>query len=228
MKKNEIWSFKNLDEYFDPKFGLVYKDFGNNAFEIILCSTDYHHLSIEDIVIATNHSDLQYSLVVHSDMIFPMFKSDNKFNKQIGSVSNNALSQINTLRGDAVEDSKTKIIFNIGGPIFYKSDKRYMMKLNNLKFVDYYSKNSFEKLIFNIPDNVVPFISFKSDKSMFDEISVQKGREKADLISRQLLALHDRKLSLDNYLHKSFDDELSFLSLDIDSIEKDIVSLAVA
>ena len=36
MKKNEIWSFKNLDEYFDPKFGLVYKDFGNNAFEIIL------------------------------------------------------------------------------------------------------------------------------------------------------------------------------------------------
>ena len=42
-EKNEIWSFKNLDEYFDPKFGLVYKDFGNNAFEIILCSTDYDH-----------------------------------------------------------------------------------------------------------------------------------------------------------------------------------------
>ena len=70
MKKNEIWSFKNLDEYFDPKFGLVYKDFGNNAFEIILCSTDYDHLSMEDIIIPTEHSDLQYSLVVHSDMIF--------------------------------------------------------------------------------------------------------------------------------------------------------------
>ena len=28
-------SFKNLDTYFDPKMGLVYKDFGNNAFEII-------------------------------------------------------------------------------------------------------------------------------------------------------------------------------------------------
>ena len=26
MKKNEIWSLKNLDEYFDPKFGLVYKN----------------------------------------------------------------------------------------------------------------------------------------------------------------------------------------------------------
>ena len=35
MKKNDIWSFKNIDEYFDPRFGLVYRDFGNNAFEII-------------------------------------------------------------------------------------------------------------------------------------------------------------------------------------------------
>ena len=109
MKKNEIWSFKNLDEYFDPKFGLVYKDFGNNAFEIILCSTDYDHLSMEDIVIPTQHSDLQYSLVVHSDMIFPMLKSDNKFNKQIGTVSNDSLDQISILRGDDVKNSKTNL-----------------------------------------------------------------------------------------------------------------------
>ena len=61
-EKNEIWSFKNLDEYFDPKFGLVYKDFGNNAFEIILCSTDYDHLSMEDIIIPTEH--LIYSILL--------------------------------------------------------------------------------------------------------------------------------------------------------------------
>ena len=79
MKKNDIWSFKNLDTYFDPKIGLVYKDFGNNAFEIILCSTDYDHLSEEDIVIPTDESDMLYSVVAHSDMLFPMYKNDNKY-----------------------------------------------------------------------------------------------------------------------------------------------------
>ncbi len=225
MKKNEIWSFKNLDEYFDPKFGLVYKDFGNNAFEIILCSTDYDHLSMEDIVIPTEHTDLQYSLVVHSDMIFPMYKSDNKFNKQIGNISNDALRQISTLRGDTVKSSKTKITFNIGGPIFYKSDKRYLLKLNNLQFVDYYSESSFQKLLLNIPDNVVPFLVYKSESNIFDEIRREKGRQASDLISRQFLALSDRKINIHEYFHQSQENELTTLSIDFSKMENDLMEL---
>lgn len=223
MKKNEIWSLKNLDEYFDPKFGLVYKDFGNNAFEIILCSTDYDHLTMEDIVIPTEHSDLQYSLVVHSDMIFPMYKSDNKFNKKIGKVSIDAHNQISALRGDDSKNSKTKISFNIGGPIFYKSDKRYLLKLDNLQFVDHYSENSFQKLLLNIPDNVVPFLVYKSESNIFDEIRREKGRQASDLISRQFLALSDRKINIQEYFHQSQEDELTTLSIDFSKMENDLL-----
>ena len=91
MKKNDIWSFKNIDEYFDPRFGLVYKDFGNNAFEIVLCSTDYDHLSEEDIIIPAEETNLEYSIIAHSDMIFPIYKSDKKLNKKIGTLSDTAL-----------------------------------------------------------------------------------------------------------------------------------------
>ena len=174
--------------------GLVYKDFGNNAFEIILCSTDYDQLSEEDIVIPTEESDMEYSIVAHSDMIFPMYKSDNKLNKKIGKVSDNTLKQIGLLRNDITLE-KAEIKFKIGSPIFYRSDKRYYLKLTNLEFVNYYSENSFQKLLLDIPDNVIPFITFETGKNMFDEMQNIKGREKADLFARQSLALLDMNIS---------------------------------
>ena len=180
---------------------------------------------MEDIIIPTEHSDLQYSLVVHSDMIFPMYESDNKFNKQIGKLSDEALRQVNALRGDADENAKTKITFNIGGPIFYKSDKRYLIKLNNLQFVDYYSENSFQKLLLDIPDNVVPFLVYKSESNIFDEIRREKGRQASDLISRQFLALSDRKINIQEYFHQSQEDELTTLSIDFSKMENDLMEL---
>ena len=223
MKKNDIWSFKNIDTYFDPKIGLVYKDFGNNAFEIILCSTDYDHLSEEDIVIPTDESDMLYSVVAHSDMLFPMYKNDSKLNKKIGKVSDKAIEQIGILRND-IKLEKTEIKFKIGSPIFYKSDKRYYLKLTNLEFVNYYSEKSFQKLLLDIPDNVVPFITFKSENNLFDEMQATKGREKADLFARQSLALLDMNIKFDDYIHQVRDGEYTTLSFDFKSLEKELVA----
>ena len=228
MKKNDIWSFKNIDEYFDPRFGLVYKDFGNNAFEIVLCSTDYDHLSEEDIVIPAEETSLEYSIIAHSDMIFPIYKSDKKLNKKIGTLSDNALQQIGLIRKDIKETEKSEIRFRVGGPIFYRSDKRYFMKLTNLEFVNHYSENSFQKLLLDIPDNVVPFITYKSENNMFDEMLNIKGREQADLISRQFLALQDRKFKYQDYIHQVTDDEDITVSINFESMERDIRKVLVA
>tara|TARA_Y100000389_G_C17361320_1_gene463915 strand:+ start:428 stop:1114 length:687 start_codon:yes stop_codon:yes gene_type:complete len=228
MKKNDIWSFKNIDEYFDPRFGLVYKDFGNNAFEIVLCSTDYDHLSEEDIVIPAEETNLEYSIIAHSDMIFPIYKSDKKLNKKIGTLSDNALQQIGLIRKDIKETEKSEIRFRVGGPIFYRSDKRYFMKLTNLEFVNHYSENSFQKLLLDIPDNVVPFITYKSENNMFDEMLNIKGREQADLISRQFLALQDRKFKYQDYIHQVTDDEDVTVSINFESMERDIRKVLVA
>ena len=228
MKKNDIWSFKNIDEYFVPRFGLVYKDFGNNAFEIVLCSTDYDHLSEEDIIIPAEETNLEYSIIAHSDMIFPIYKSDKKLNKKIGTLSDNALQQIGLIRKDIKETEKSEIRFRVGGPIFYRSDKRYFMKLTNLEFVNHYSENSFQKLLLDIPDNVVPFITYKSENNMFDEMLNIKGREQADLISRQFLALQDRKFKYQDYIHQVTDDEDITVSINFESMERDIRKVLVA
>ena len=228
MKNNDIWSFKNIDEYFDSRFVLVYKEFGNNAFEIILCSTDYDHLSEEDIVIPAEETNLEYSIIAHSDMIFPIYKSDKKLNKKIGTLSDNALQQIGLIRKDIKETEKSEIRFRVGGPIFYRSDKRYFMKLTNLEFVNHYSENSFQKLLLDIPDNVIPFITYKSENNMFDEMLNIKGREQADLISRQFLALQDRKFKYQDYIHQVTDDEDITVSINFESMERDIRKVLVA
>ena len=203
--------------------GLVYKDFGNNAFEIILCSTDYDQLSEEDIVIPTEESDIEYSIVAHTDMIFPMYKSDNKLNKKIGKVSDYTLKQIELLRNDITLE-KAEIKFKIGSPIFYRSDKRYYLKLTNLEFVNYYSENSFQKLLLDIPDNVIPFITFETGKNMFDEMQNIKGREKADLFARQSLALLDMNIKLEEYIHQAEDGEHITLSYKSEFLEKVFVA----
>jgi len=224
MNKNDIWSLNNINEYFDPKFGLVYGDFGNNEFEIILCSTDYDHLSEEDIVIPAHELDLDYSIVVHSDMIFPMHKTDKKLHKKVGSTSENALEQIRLIRNEANESDLSEIRFKVGSPIFYRSDKRYFMKLTNLEFVNYYSEKSFQRLILNIPDNVTPIISFKSESNMLDEMLNVKGRAQTELIARQMLALHDKNIRIEDYSHKADDEEFTTISFDWTKIEKVLVA----
>lgn len=228
MKKNDLWSFKNLDSYFDPKIGLVYQEFGNNAFEIILCSANYEHLTEEDIVIPAKESDVQYSIVAHSDMLFPILKSDSKLNKKIGKVSDFAIEQIATLRNEIKNSDNTEIKFKIGSPIFYRSDKRYYMKLTNLEFVNYYSEKSFQKLLLDIPDNVVPFITFKSENNLFDEMQNISGREKSDLVARQFLALKDRQIEYQEYFHQVQDGEYTTVSFNFEMMERDIQKVLVA
>ena len=228
MKKNDLWSFKNLDSYFDPKIGLVYQEFGNNAFEIILCSANYEHLTEEDIVIPAKESDVQYSIVAHSDMLFLILKSDSKLNKKIGKVSDFAIEQIATLRNEIKNSDNTEIKFKIGSPIFYRSDKRYYMKLTNLEFVNYYSEKSFQKFLLDIPDNVVPFITFKSENNLFDEMQNISGREKSDLVARQFLALKDRQIEYQEYFHQVQDGEYTTVSFNFEMMERDIQKELVA
>ena len=70
MKEKDIILLKNPSDPFDHNVGLVYDKIQTNYFELLLCSTNYDQISQEDIVIPTSHSDLRYSLVVNSDLIF--------------------------------------------------------------------------------------------------------------------------------------------------------------
>ena len=228
MKYKDIWTLNSYDDYLDKKLGLVYKDIQKNAFEIILCSTEYEHISEEDIVIPAEEADLKYSIVAHSDMIFPLLKKDKKLDKKIGTVSDLAIEQISLLRNDIERTAKTKIQFSVGAPIFYKSDKRYFMKLKNLEFVNYFSEESYKKLLLDIPDNVVPFLVYKSEKGMFESINEQRGVESAELISKQLLALHDRKFKINKYLHQVEDGDFTNLSINIKQMERDIKKVIMA
>ena len=55
-----------------------------------------------------------------------------------------------------------------------------------------------------------------------------KGREQADLISRQFLALQDRKFKYQDYIHQVTDDEDITVSINFESMERDIRKVLVA
>ena len=227
MKHKDIWLF-NKYSIFDEKLGLVYKDFQNDAFEIILCSTDYYNLSQEDIVIPLEESDLQYSIIAHSDMIFPLLKNDKNLNKKIGTVTDTAIEQIGLIRKDIDATKNSEIRFNVGGPIFYRSDKRYYMKLDNLELVNHFSEKAYQKLVLNIPDNVVVLGAYRSEKSVLEGIYESQSKDNFDLVIKQLLALHDRKLKIEDYLLEVQDGEFTNLSLDLEKMEVDIKKMYVA
>ena len=76
-----------------------------------------------------------------------------------------------------------KVSFEMGS-LFYKSDKVFNED-KNLKITDYYSNDTFEKLLFEIPNNVVSFIEFKAEQSLFDAMYGQKSNQKVELAGRQ-------------------------------------------
>ena len=66
---------------------------------------------------------------------------------------------------------------------------------------------------------------YKSESNIFDEIRREKGRQASDLISRQFLALSDRKINIQEYFHQSHEDELTTLSIDFSKMENDLMEL---
>lgn len=228
MKEKDFLFLKNPLDSQDHNIGLVYKKIETNFFELLLCSTNYSAITEEDIIIPITHSDLRYSVVVNTDLLFPMRLNDKKIIKKMGTLSQYALDQIAIHRGDLDESPKLKVSFQIGSPIFYKSDKRYSMKIKNLQITDYYSNDTFEKLIFEIPNNVISFIEFKASSSIFDAMHEQKSNQKVELAGRQLLALFDRKLDINKYFYEVEENEIIFSSLNVKKLEKDILKELVA
>ncbi len=55
-----------------------------------------------------------------------------------------------------------------------------------------------------------------------------KGREKADLVARQFLALKDRNIKYENYFHQVQDGEFTTVSFDFEMMERDINKVLVA
>lgn len=228
MKEKDLLFLKNPVDKQDHNIGLVYKKIETNFFELLLCSTDYSAITQEDLIIPTSHSNLRYSIVVNTDLLFPLASNDKNIIKKLGSLTQDAIDQIASHRGDVPESSKLKITFEMGSPIFYKSDRRYSMKIKNLKITDYYSNDAFEKLLFEIPSNVTSFIEFKAEKSIFEAMYDQRNDQKVELAGRQLLALFDRKLDINKYFYDVEEDDVIFSNLDIDQLEKDIVKELVA
>ena len=228
MKEKDLLFLKNPLDVHDHNIGLVYKKIKTNYFELLLCSTDYSSITQEDLIIPTTHSDLRYSVVVNTDILFPLASGDKNIIKKMGTLTQDAIDQIASHRGDIPRSSLLKVSFEMGSPIFYKSDKRYSMKIKNLKITDYYSNDTFEKLLFEIPNTVVSFIEFKAEQSLFDAMYDQKSNQKVELAGRQLLALVDRKLDINKYFYEVEENEIIFSNLDIKQLEKDILKELVA
>ena len=161
-------------------------------------------------------------------MIFPLLKNDKNLNKKIGTVTDTAIEQIGLIRKDIEATKNSEIRFNVGGPIFYRSDKRYYMKLDNLELVNHFSEKAYQKLVLNIPDNVVVLGAYRSEKSVLEGIYESQSKDNFDLVIKQLLALHDRKLKIKDYLLEVQDGEFTNLSLDLEKMEVDIKKIYVA
>ena len=72
------------------------------------------------------------------------------------------------------------------------------------------------------------FRTITKDKIQLDKILNIKGREQADLISRQFLALQDRKFKYQDYIHQVIDDEDTTVSIDFELMQRDVKKVLVA
>ena len=93
MKEKDLLFLKNPLDVQDHNIGLVYKKIKTNYFELLLCSTDYSSITQEDLIIPTTHSDLRYSVVVNTDILFPLASKDKNIIK-MGTLTQDAIDQI--------------------------------------------------------------------------------------------------------------------------------------
>ena len=165
LAEKQIWTIKTKDEIYNPRLGVVYREIVKDySYEIMLASTELDLISDADMIMPTKHTTLPYSISVHANQIFPALTDAEFLQNQIGTIDNTAHEQLKQLRNESRENIEIK--FEVGGPIIFHSDRRYSMMLHNLSIVNQLGQDALSTVFINIPDNVVPLITFKSKKEI--------------------------------------------------------------
>jgi len=214
LKEKEIWTLKTDDEIYDPKFGIVYRELvKGETFEIILASAETSYASDSDLNIPPTHSDLRYSILGHTDLLFPALSDADFFKKNIGVLNDDAFKQIQKLRSETQE--KLDVTFQIGDPIVYMSDRRYSFNLKNLRIINKLGQEVLELSLSNIPDNLVPILRIEnSDSSELIE-NIEKYLEdiqKRDEIAKIMLYLNDQNIPTENVFSQTITSQITEIS----------------
>ena len=222
LTEKQIWTLKTKDEVYNPRLGVVYKEIVRDySYEILLASTELDLLSDADMIIPTKHSTLPYSVTVHANQIFPALTDADFFQNQIGKIDNFAHKQLKQLRNENSEIIEVK--FEVGGPIIFHSDRRYSLMLHNLSIVNQLGQDAFSTLFINIPDNVIPLITFKSKKefNVIEALDTKLNNiQTKDLIGRSLLMAYDSGISIEEMLVQAEDGESKTISFNYEIVEK--------
>ena len=174
--EGDIWSVVTTEVLdFYSSFVIYEKNTDEQIFQIILCDTNLDDMTSSDLIIPKKHSTISYDLIAKTDLIIPVDISDNRFIKKIGKVDQKAIEQIQVLRNEAKKDT-LKIEFEVGSPILWKSDLRYLARIEKLKIVDYLASDlsASRGLVEIDTSNVLFMIEYKNNK-VFDSIRKDKN-----------------------------------------------------
>ena len=222
LSEKQIWTLKTKDEIYNPKLGVIYREIVKDySYEIMLASTELDLISDADMILPTKHTNLPYSISVHANQIFPALTDADFLQNQIGSIDNTAHEQLKQLRNESHE--KVEIKFEVGSPIIFHSDRRYSMMLHNLSIVDQLGQDALSTVFINIPDNVVPLITFKSKKeiNIIEALDTKlKNIQTKDLIGRSLLMAYDSGMSIEEILVQEKDGDSKTISFKYEMAER--------
>jgi hypothetical protein len=222
LTEKQIWTLKTKDEVYNPRLGVVYKEIVRDySYEILLASTELDLLSDADMIIPTKHSTLPYSVTVHANQIFPALIDADFFQNQIGKIDNFAHKQLKQLRNENSEIIEVK--FEVGGPIIFHSDRRYSLMLHNLSIVNQLGQDAINTVFIDIPDNIVPLITFKSKKEMniIEALDTKlKNVQTKDLLGRSLLMAFDAGISIEDMLVQQENGDTKTINFMFETVER--------
>ena len=177
----EVWSVKTSSIAQYDSLALIYeKEENDYIFQMLLCDQDADVLTDMDIVIPKENSDLGFRLKVESDAVFPML--EDSFKNYIGKIDEEAMKQVKLLKNSS---ELIDIELEIGEPILFKSDNRYVGKIKELSIINHLSAPVMEKII-GIESNIIFIIEHKK-KNEFDSIRSHKDAEELiPLLEREL------------------------------------------
>jgi hypothetical protein len=225
LKQKQIVTLETKDEIYSPKLGIIYREIEKNySYEILLASTEMDLISNADIIIPMTNSDLEYSITVHANMIFPVLHDALFIKDIVGEIDEVALSQIEKLRGENA--NQVEITFELGNEIIFHSDRRYSLMLRNLNIVNMLGTEAIEVNLAGIPDNIVPLLTFKSreDSNIIESLDVNlTSPESRELLGKVLMVVNDKGIAIEEILKLKTSGEETSINIEFDKLERAVL-----
>jgi hypothetical protein len=226
LKQKQILTLETRDEIYSPRLGIVYREIEKNySYELVLASTELDLISDADMIIPTSHTNLEYSITAHANMIFPVLDDALFLKNHIGEIDDFALEQIKNLRKESKQ--LVEIRFEVGNEIIFHSDRRYSIMLHNLSIVNDLGTEAMEVIFSGTPDNLVALLTLNDSESsnILDSLySNFEQPEYRDLLTRQLLMAHDKGAKLEELLIQKDNENIQTIHLNLDLMESVLVA----